>query len=272
MNIDPAGISQEEIVGVYSQIVDLSPMPIFVCEGAEMKVIIAIQATLKAWGKDRSVIGKPFMEALPEMAAQPFFRLLTRVYETGQTYLTDNDRADFIVDGRMQTFYFKFSYQPLQDRNGKIWGVMCIATDVSELVLANKRAEESERRFKDLILKAPIGMCVLIGPNHVAAVANEKVLEIWGVTEADVLNKPIFEGIPEARGQGLEQLLEEVYKTGKTITGEEVPVELRSRDGVELKILNFIYQPYYEVDGRITGVMASAIDVTELVKGRKRVS
>ncbi len=271
MKIEPTGISQEEIVGIYSQIVDLSPIPIYVCEGPEMKVIIANQATLKAWGKDRSVIGKPFREALPEMEAQPFFRLLSRVYETGQTYQTDNDRADFLMDGKMETFYFKFSYQPLKDRNSKIWGVMCIATDVTELVMANKRAEESERRFKDLILKAPIGMCVLIGPNHIAKVANEKVLEIWGVSEADVLNKPIFEGIPEARGQGLEQLLAEVYRTGKTIIGEEVPVELRSKDGMELKILNFIYQPYYELDGRLTGVMASAIEVTELVNARKRV-
>lgn len=270
MNIDTA-ISQEEIVRIYREIIDLSPMPIYVCAGPEMKVVIANQATLKAWGKDESVFGKGFREALPEMEAQPFFRLLTQVYETGETYLTDNDRADFLMDGKLQTFYFKFSYQPLKNTEGDIWGVMCIATDVTELVMANKRAEESESRFKDLILKAPIGMCVLIGPNHIAKVANEKVLEIWGVSESDVLNKPIFEALPEARGQGLEQLIEKVFRTGTTITGEEVPVELRSKSGIELKILNFIYQPYYEVDGRVTGVMASAIDVTELVKGRKRV-
>lgn len=270
MRFDPE-INKDDLVQLYSEIIDTSPMPIFVCVGPEMTVGIANMATLRAWGKDRSVIGKPFQEALPEMEAQPFFRLLTQVYETGETYQTENDRADFMMDGKLQTFYFKFSYQPLKDRDGNIWAVMCIASDVSELVLANKRAEESERRFKDLILKAPVAMCVLIGPEHRVAVANEKVLEIWGVSESEVLNKPIFEGLPEARGQGLEQLLEEVFRTGTTITGEEVPVELPSKSGVELKILNFIYQPYYEHDGRLTGVMASAIDVTELVKGRKRV-
>jgi PAS domain S-box-containing protein len=271
MNIESPGISKEDLAKIYSEIVDLSPMPMYVCAGEDMTVIVANQATLKAWGKDRSVIGKKFKDALPEMDEQPFLQLLTQVYQTGQIYQTDHDRAEFLIDGKMETFYFKFSYQPLRDHNGNIWAVLCIATDVTELVLANMRAEESERRFKDLILKAPIAICVAMGPTHIVEVANEKILELWGVSEEQVINKPIFEGIPEATGQGLEQLLDEVYRTGNSYTGEEVPVELPSEGGVKLKFLNFIYQPYYEIDGRITGVMASAIDVTELVNGRRRI-
>ena len=271
MSFDTPELNEEYTENIYSTIVELSPMPVYVCKGEDMTVIVANKATLKAWGKDKSVIGKKFRDALPEMADQPFFDLLTHVYKTGVAYHTENDRADFLMDGRMKTFYFKFSYQPLRSKDGIIWGVLCIATDVTDLVLANKRAEESESRFKSLILQAPVALCVLKGPSYIVEVANEGVLEIWGKSEAEVLNKPIFEGLPEAKGQGLENLLHKVYTTGETIFEEERYVDLPKDGGVERKALNFVYSPYYEIDGSITGVMAAATDVTDQVLGRTRV-
>ena len=256
---------------IYSTIVELSPSPVYVCEGPEMIVTVANQATLKAWGKDKSVIGKKFEDALPEMEDQPFLGLLRRVYTTGVPYHTNNDRADFLMDGRMLTFYFSFSYQPLKDPDGNIWGVLCIATDVTDLVLANKRAEESEQRFRNMILRAPVALSVLKGLDFVVEVANERVLKIWERTEEQVLGKPIFEALPEARGQGLENLLHQVYTTGVPFVAEEHEVTLAGINGLEKKILNFVYTPYYEVGETITGVMVSAIDVTEQVAGRRKV-
>ncbi|WP_256009070.1 PAS domain-containing sensor histidine kinase [Desertivirga xinjiangensis] len=271
MSFDTSEFNEGYAENIYSTIVELSPLPVYVCAGKDMTVIVANKATLKAWGKDKSVIGRKFRDALPEMADQPFFDLLTRVYTTGVAYHTENDRADFLMDDRMQTFYFKFSYQPLRSRDGAIWGVLCIATDVTDLVLANKRAEESESRFKSLILQAPVALCVLKGPEYIVEVANAEVLEIWGVLEEQVLNKPLFEGIPEAKGQGLESLLHEVYTTGEVILEEERYVDLPKNGGTERKAINFVYAPYYEIDRTITGVMAAAVDVTDQVLGRQRV-
>ena len=236
-----------------------------------MVVTVANQATLKAWGKDKSVIGKKFLDALPEMKDQPFIDLLHRVYSSGIPYHTENDRADFLIDGQVVTNYFKFSYQPLRNQDGTIWGILCIATDVTDLVLANKRAEESERRFRSLILQAPVALCVLKGRDFVVEVANERILEIWGKKEDQVLNKPIFEGLPEAKGQGIEELLSGVLDTGKPFIANEMVMALPGQEKLESKILNFVYEPYYDIDGTITGIMAAAIDVTDLVLGRKEV-
>jgi hypothetical protein len=38
--------------------------------------------------------------------------------------------------------------------------------------------------------------------------------------------KPIFEGLPEAKEQGLEQLLQDVYTSGNSFTAKEWPVML----------------------------------------------
>jgi PAS domain S-box-containing protein len=264
-------VSKINVGEIYSTIVEMSSSPVFVLEGPEMIVTVANQATLEAWGKDKSVIGKRFQDALPEMEGQPFFELLTRVYTTGVTYHANYDRADFLKDGRLQTFYFSFSYQPLKNTDGTVWGVLCTATDVTELVRANQRREESEQRFRHLILKAPVALGVLKGDDYVVDLANERMLAIWGTTKEQVLNKPIFVGLPEARGQGIEELLLGVYKTGVPLLVEEREVTLPGSAGLEKKILNFVYSPYYESNDQITGIMVSAIDVTELVQGRRRV-
>jgi PAS domain-containing protein len=131
----------EDILEIEKQLLaisDSSPGPVYVCEGEDFKVIYANDATLSVWGKDRSVIGKPFIEALPEIVDQPFPRLLKEVYTTGIAFYSDQEKADLPVNGVLQSFYFKFSYQPLRNKQGAIWAVLCVATDVTELVLVRK--------------------------------------------------------------------------------------------------------------------------------------
>ncbi len=42
-----------------------------------------------------------------------------------------------------------------------------------------------------------------------------------GKQAEQVMNKPIFEGLPEAKDQGLESLLENVYTTGEKFVANE---------------------------------------------------
>lgn len=141
----------------YKAIFDASPFPVYFCEGEELIVIIANEATLKAWGKSKDVIGKPFHKVLPELENQPFRQLLLNVLHTGITHSATDQRADIIVDGSLQTFYFTFSYQPFKDRQGKITGVFGFANDVTELVLARHRQAASEESARLAIEAARLG-------------------------------------------------------------------------------------------------------------------
>lgn len=123
-------------------LIDGSPYPIYLILGDELIVTVANAATLKAWGKDKSVIGKSFSEAIPELEGQPFEGLLKSVMATGEPYYAVNDRATFLMDGEHQDFYFSFSYQPLADAQGKIIGVLCYATDVTGLVESARKIEQ----------------------------------------------------------------------------------------------------------------------------------
>ncbi|MBC8053129.1 MAG: PAS domain-containing protein [Sphingobacteriaceae bacterium] len=246
-----------------------SPSPIYVCSGPDFKVIYANKATLNAWGKDASVIGKPFVQALPEIVGQPFPRLLQQVYESGIPYHTEQDRADLPVGDVLQTYYFKFSYQPLKNDEGIIWGVMCTATDVTELVEAKREVESSQNNLRSMIMQAPVAICILKSLNFVVEIANEKMLEIWGTT-ADVIGKPIFEGLPEAKGQGFEELLKEVYHSGKAFTAYDRPADLPRNGKIKRVFINFVYAPLRDSNGHINAVMAVASDVTEQVLAQQK--
>lgn len=116
--------------------------------GEDMRIDMANDAMIRLWGKDESVIGKTIREALPELEGQPFHQLLQHVYTTGQTYKASEDRADLVVDGKLQSYYFNFSYKPLFDSQGKVYGILNMAVDVTENVMARQMLAKSEEQLK----------------------------------------------------------------------------------------------------------------------------
>lgn len=239
--------------------------------GREMKIEYANDAMIRLWGKDRSAIGKTVREALPELEGQPFHQQLDQVFTTGETYWGKEDRGEIVVDGRLETFYFNFSYKALRNTSGEIYGILNMATDVTEQVLAKKKVEESERNLRNTILQAPIAMCILKGADYVIEIANEKMFNLWGRDGKDLLNQPIFSGLPEVKNQGFEALLFSVFTKGETVVAYEQPVTLPRNGKLEVVYVNFVYEPFREGDGSISGVMAAAIDVTGQVMARKKI-
>jgi len=173
--------------------------------------------------------------------------------------------------GYVEESYFTFSYSPVFDDAGTVSGVFCACTETTEKVLAAREVQESERNLRNTILQAPVAMCILKGQDFVVEIANERMFEIWGKESRDMLNKPIFEGLPEAKNQGFEQLLTHVYTTGETVCPNEVPATLPRKGKLELVYINFVYEPFRDGNGTITGVMAVAIDVSEQVYSRKKI-
>lgn len=140
-----------------------------------------------------------------------------------------------------------------------------------ELRQANDIIKTSENRFREMVEQAPVAICVLRGENYLVEVANPMLLEVWGKTSKQVMNKPLLEAIPEISGQGLDAVLSQVYKTGYPYLDEEFPFTI-IRDGkVQLHYLNFVYDPLYNSKGRIDGVIAVGTDVTDQVIARQKI-
>jgi len=136
---------------------------------------------------------------------------------------------------------------------------------------AREKIAENERNFRNSILKAPVAICILKGPEFVIEIANGRMLELWGTTGEAVMNKPIFEGLPEVRDQGFEELLYKVYNTGASVTIQEFPVQLLRNDKLQQEYVSFLYEAEMNSQGNITGIIAVAVLVTEQVIARRKI-
>ncbi|RBQ11841.1 PAS domain S-box protein [Pedobacter miscanthi] len=250
-------------------IIESAPFPIAVYHGKEMRIVKANQSVIEAWGKGPEVIGKTYREVLPELEKTDIYQKLDQVFSTGIAYHVRNSKVELVVEGRLREFYFNYSFTPLFDSEGKVYGVMNTAADVTDLNLQKQRAEFSEQNFREMILQAPVAMCLLKGPDFVVDLANDAMIEIWGKQKTNVMGVPVFKALPDAREQGLEQVMEAVYKNGIPYTASELPVVLMRHGKQETVYQNFTYQPYRDQHGEIIGILATSVDISEQVVARK---
>ncbi|MXV16492.1 PAS domain S-box protein [Hufsiella ginkgonis] len=250
-------------------IVENAPFPIGVYTGRELRIELANQAIMDVWGKGNEVIGKRYTEILPELKGSGIFEQLDGVFTTGIPFHARNQRVDLVIGGTLKTFYFNYSFTALRDNEGIIYAVMNTAADVTDVVLAKQQVEQSEKNLQNMILQAPVAMCIMLGPDHVVEVANDLMIALWGKPAHQVMKKPIFEGLPDARGQGLEQLLGNVYQTAVAFKASEQPVSLLRNGKYEMVYQNLVYEPYKDAAGNTLGIIAATIDVTEQVMARK---
>ncbi len=250
-------------------IVEEATVATAVYTGLEMKIELANEAMINLWGKDRSVIGKTLQESLPELEGQPFFDLLHDVYTSGKTYYGKEDRVDLMINGKMQTGYFNFTYKPLRNEKGEIYGILNMAMDVTEQRLARKEVEDSERRYQEIIHSSPALIATFEGEDMVIKIANDSILEAWGKGK-NVLGKPLLSVLPELAEQGFDEMLRGVYETGKPYRAYEMPVNLIRNGHEEEMFFNFVYYPQRDINGKITGVVDIATEVTpQAVLNRK---
>lgn len=90
------------------------------------------------------LIGKPARELFPELEGQGFFELLDQVYATGEPFVGREMRAVFDRngDGTLEESFWNFVYQPLVDGEGKVYGIMTHAVEVTEQVRIRQDIEK----------------------------------------------------------------------------------------------------------------------------------
>ncbi|GAB2715580.1 hypothetical protein GCM10011495_22270 [Hymenobacter frigidus] len=220
----------------------------------------------------RLLLGLGMAAAVPEAQEQGFVATLDRVYQTGETFFGEElPFAPTPVEGQpLCTQYFNFTYQAYRE-GGLIAGISLFAFDVTEQVLARQQRAAREQQLRDLFEQAPVAIGILRGADYVVEVANPLVARLWGRTPAELLGRPVFEALPEARDQGFKELLDEVRQSGEAFVAEGVPAQLLRGDTTQTVYLNYVYQPLRDADGTVTSVAAVGTDVTAQVRDRQRV-
>ena len=120
-----------------------SPAAICILRGEELRIELANPLILEVWGKSAEIIGRPFLEAVPEILGQGFEELLRSVRETGVPYRGKEAlaRLDRERNGTRVDAYFDFVYAPFPGQDGAIDAVFVHAYEVTEQVLARRNSD-----------------------------------------------------------------------------------------------------------------------------------
>jgi PAS domain S-box-containing protein len=175
----------------------------------------------------------------------------------------ENQLVPITRNGRREDVYWTYSYGPIDDEtapNG-IGGVLVVCTETTQQVLAEQRLAAQAERQRRLFERAPGFIAVLRGPEHVFEFVNEAYIRL--INGRRVIGRTVRDALPEIRGQGFFELLDQVYATGERFVAEHVPVRLRRDGGVQERFLDFIYEPITSETGQVSGIFVEGHDVTE---------
>ncbi len=139
--------------------------------------------------------------------------------------------------------------------------ILLAIEDVTDKVHARTKIEESVFRYQEMVYNSPSMIAILKGEDLIIELANDAILETWGKGK-EVHGKPFFTLLPELIEQGYEQLIQEVYTTGKPSYGYEKPVYV-IRDGKsQLSYYTYVHQAQRNKKGEIEGIAIIATEVT----------
>ncbi len=251
-------------------LVENAPFPIAVYVGKEMIVELANQSIIDIWGKGNDVIGKSFKEVLPELDNQLVFEQIEKVLTTGESFHTKNTPLDLIVDGSLRTYYFNYSFTPLYDTAGNIYGVMNTGVDLTDLNIAKKRIEENEQNIQSMVLQSPIGICVIDADTLVSEIVNDSFIEIAGKAYEEIAGKNYWDTFAEARPY-YESALKRVIAEGESFFANEVEMMLIRHGKEEIIYVTFVYAPLKNIEGTVKKVAVWVLDNTSQVITRRKI-
>lgn len=134
-----------------------SPVAKLVYTGPEMVLRAANEKMLEIFGKGDSIIGRPIMEAVPELKETHLLQVYSNVLNTGEIHTETAARIMFNRNGSSYYGYYDYTYKPLHDAKGMIHGVICTAIDVTEQVIARNKLQEAEQNMRGAVELAQLG-------------------------------------------------------------------------------------------------------------------
>jgi PAS domain S-box-containing protein len=136
----------------------------------------------------RDLIGKPLLDALPELRGQGFTELLDGVLATGELF-EGRELAVGIArapGGPFDERYMNFVYQPLAEPDGHRSGVFVLGVDVTEQVHARRALMASEARYRSLAEAVPVQVRTT-GPDGRLDCVSEQTAAHLGASVEEVL-------------------------------------------------------------------------------------
>ncbi|EMR03269.1 PAS domain-containing sensor histidine kinase [Cesiribacter andamanensis] len=215
---------------------------------------------------ERRLLGRPILEALPEIEHNLAYATFRKVYETGITHQENALLIPFVHpdSGQLVDRYFTFIQQARINEQGQIDGVLVFAFEVTTEAAARKAVEASARQLKLLTDSLP----VLIGyldKEEKYRFANKAYKAWFNQDPEQLLGRPVREVVGEKAYSGVKQYI------NRALAGEELAFEAKMpyREGFT-KYIRTNYVPDMQM-GEVAGFYTLVLDITEQTEAQQAV-
>jgi PAS domain S-box-containing protein len=224
---------------------------------------------LYGWRADE-VLGRNVVDVVPsepsrEQAAELMARLRAGERWEGEFRVRRRDGSGF---------HAWVADVPVLDEEGRVMAIVGISTDLTthrETEQALGRAEAEAHRERErlwtVFRHAPAAMALVRGPDHVFEMANAAYVRL---VQREVVGRPMREALPELEGQGILEMLDDAWRTGRAHVAIERRVRMGSGDGrVFERFFDFAFQPLPTAEARSDRILLQAAEVTGQVHARR---
>lgn len=214
----------------------------------------------------RRLLGRPIVEALPEIANHAVYRTFRQVFETGVAH----EEPGLLIpiarpaDGVLEDRYFNYIQQARYDEQGRIDGVLVFAFEVTPQVRARQASETAAQRLRLLTDALPV-LISYIDRDGRYQFLNESYRRWFNFDPETMRGKLVSEIFAGA-----------AYDTvwgymARALAGERLSFEAHMPYREDF--VRHIHSDYIpdEQDGEVRGFYALVTDITEQVEARQRV-
>jgi PAS domain S-box-containing protein len=265
-----AGELQEKLKGleILHNIIMQLPAAIGIVKGKNYVLEMANASVLNLWGKSSEIIGKPLLEAIPELEGQGIVELFNKVIISGEPHIDNDVMVTTFRTGKREVRYFDRAYLPYYEHNNSTpTGIFIMSHDVTEKVEAKKHVEEAkkeaerQKRLYETINGSTPDLIYVFDLDYRFTYANKALLNMWGSTWEQSIGKGLLEnGYEPWHAEMHEREIDQVVATKRSIRGEvSFPHATYGR-----RVYDYIFVPVLGENGEVESVAGTTRDITEL--------
>jgi PAS domain S-box-containing protein len=243
-----------------SQMLKIMPSFSAVLIGPTFVFQLANQSYFDLIGRGPEIIGKTVLEAIPEIADQPFPALLDEVYRTGKPFEAKAmvGRLPRGPSGSIVDIFVDFAYLPLHEASGQVSGIFIHGVDRTAEAIANKALARREREIRSVTENTP-DVLTRFDSQFRHVFVNSVIEKITGRPVTEIVGKTNRElGMPEELCEQWERAISHVFDHGEHTT---LDFSWPTLNGVRHFSCRLV--PEFNERGQVESTLAVTHDITD---------